>query len=485
MTLNIRKMHRLYLLLIIIVSFSFSSCKEKETSPPNIVWLIAEDLSPDVGCYGNNDISTPNIDKLTINGTKYENAFASGSVCSPSRSAFITGLYQTSIGSNFHRTMKRNMYRLPESIKTLPQYFYDAGYFVDYNGKFDLNFKSSDAALKNRKLEERNPEQPAFIILQTYHTHRPFHKHKNTVNPNKVSIPGYYPDHSITRQDWANYLEDVLHCDDWVGEQMKWLEDNDLLNNTIVVFFGDHGRPHVRDKQFLYDGSLKVPLVIKWFGKNEETQVIDDVVSLVDLAPTMLKAANLEVPSHMHGIDIRQEIDREFVVGARDRNGDAIDKMRCLRTKDYLFIKNFMPEIAYMQKSGYKLTNYPVYTLMKEMHKEGKLTPEQARFMKEEKPVYELYDVRSDPEQLYNIADQNPELVAEFDKKLTEWQKITNDTFPDPDLKNLPKKMRGKQEWLNGWFEKNDLPVGASDEELLEFWTNQLFKQDTVTQKED
>lgn len=452
----------------------FISC-ENVSEDPNIVWLIAEDLSPDLGCYGHPLVRTPNIDKLANQGVRFENAFASAPVCSPSRSGFITGMYQTSIGADHHDTMEKNKFTLPEGVKTLPDIFYEAGYYVDYNGKTHFNFKYEGEAIKDREWDERKKQQPFFLVLQTKHTHRPFTRDTlRPIDPEKIDLPSYYPDHEITRRDWADYLEDVQHLDDWVGEQMDWLDSNNLLENTVVVFFGDHGRPHVRGKQFLYDEGLKVPLIIVRFNKNKEQRVVKELVSLIDLAPTMLKLAGLQVPDNMHGVDILSEISRNHIFSSRSRMGDAIDKMRGIRTEDYLFIKNYMPEKPWMQLSSYKKRSYPVYTLLEVLQEKDQLTEEQAYFMAETKPEYELYNVKEDSFQLYNLADSNPELINKFKIILEKWQAETNDRFEDPDQSDLEDMIAGKRADLKKWYKDNELSENPSNEEVLDLWREKL-----------
>jgi N-sulfoglucosamine sulfohydrolase len=310
----------------------------------------------------------------------------------------------------------------------------------------------------------------------TNHTHRPFTRDTlRPIDPAAIVLPPYYPDHEITRRDWADYLEDTQHLDNWVGEQMEWLKSNKLLDNTIVVFFGDHGRPHVRGKQFLYDEGLKVPLIIAGFGKQiQNHRAAEDLVSLVDLAPTMLNLTGLKVPDHMHGLDILSKIDREYIFASRSRMGDAVDKMRSVRTKDYLFIKNFMPEKPWMQHSSYKKRSYPVYTLMEALHNKNQLTEEQAYFMADTKPEYELYAVKKDPFQLNNLAIAFPELVADFDKILETWQTETDDSFEDPDQPELQDMIAIKREELRKWYINNELSENPSNEEVLDLWRKKL-----------
>jgi len=467
---------RYSVLLLFFLVLSFISC-ERDSGMPNIVWLIAEDLSPDLACYGHPLVQTPNIDSLAVAGMRFENAYSTSPVCSPSRSGFITGMYQTSIGADYHDTMAKNKLPLPEGVRTLPDILEEAGYFIDYNGKTHFNFKYEGSAIQNRKWNERGEQQPFFLVLQTKHTHRPFTRDSlRPIDPAKIEIPACYPDHEITRRDWADYLEDVQHLDDWVGEQIDWLKSNALLNNTIVVFFADHGRPHVRGKQFLYDEGTKVPLIITCFNTScrEKNKVVKELVSLIDLGPTMLKFAGLKIPDYMHGTDILSEIKREYIFASRSRNGDAIDKIRSVRSENYLFIKNFMPEKPWMQLSSYKKRAYPVYSLLKAMHESNKLTPEQSVYMADTKPEYELYLLAEDPFQLNNIAEFNSEIVINFNNVLKEWQKETTDNFDDPDRNDLEEMIAGKRNGLKEWYLRNGLSENPSNKEVVDYWRKKL-----------
>jgi uncharacterized sulfatase len=176
----------------------------------------------------------------------------------------------------------------------------------------------------------------------------------------------------------------------------------------------------------------------------------------------------------MNGLNILSEIEREHIFASRSRMGDAIDKMRAIRTDDYLFIKNFMPEVPWMQLSSYKKRSYPVYTLLEVLHEKNQLTEEQAYFMAEAKPEYELYNVKKDPFQLKNLADANPELVTNFDKILETWQAETNDHFEDPDQSDLEEMIAGKRAGLRKWYKDNGLSDNPSNEEVLNLWKKKL-----------
>jgi N-sulfoglucosamine sulfohydrolase len=248
------------------------NCRESEMKRPNIMWLISEDTSLDLECYGNAIVKTPNINRLAAEGIKYTHTFSTCPVCSPSRSAFMTGMYQTTIGAHQHRT--RPAVSLPAQVSLITEYFRNAGYYItncssiqyDRPGKTDWNFKpNTDKPFDGSDWRDRALGQPFFAQVNFHLTHRIFERDKNRpIDPATVEIPPYYPDHPVTRRDWANYLESVQVLDRRIGKVLSRLEEDNLLDDTILFYFADHGRPHVRDKQWLYDGGIHVPLIIRW-----------------------------------------------------------------------------------------------------------------------------------------------------------------------------------------------------------------------------
>lgn len=442
---------------------------------PNIIWLIAEDLSPDLACYGEELVKTPNLDAMSASGMQFENAFASASACSPSRSGFWTGVHQTTLGADFHRTSNPNMKPLPDHIKILTEYLRESGYAIEVGGKKDLNYTFDKSVFKKDKVKEG---QPRFIVRQTYHTHRPFHHDtENPIDVNKVKVPSYYPEHPLVRADWKWYLEDVQLMDKWVGEQLAKLEAEGALDNAVVFFFGDHGRPHVRDKQFLYDGGTQVPFIIKSYGQERQTDVTK-MTSLLDLAPTALTLAGVETPDHMVGLDIFGDKEHDYLITSRSRHGDAVELMRAIRTKDYLLINNQIPGKPVMQHSSYKKVRYPVYNLLNLMYENDELTAEQKRIFFEAKPEFELYDVNADPENITNIAAVNKKLVKKMNSKLKKWQDECDNSQTDPDQGVLKEKFASKDAWLEGWLKSVNLSESASNEEIVNYWTSQLCPEE-------
>ncbi len=219
-----------------------------QANRPNILWILAEDLSPDLGCYGESLAQTPNIDRLASEGVRFTNAFTTAPVCSAARSALHTGMYQTSIGAHNHRSHRQDGYRLPDGVRLITDYFRDVGYFtanikritntLKGAGKTDFNFKV-EKPFDGDDWDQLKSSQPFFAEINFPEAHRKFKKlDENPTDPADVVLPPYYPDHPITREDWALYLDTIGHLDRKVGAVLKKLEDDGLADNTIVIFMG-------------------------------------------------------------------------------------------------------------------------------------------------------------------------------------------------------------------------------------------------------
>ena len=426
------------------------SAHAAEGKAPNILWLDTEDLSPDLGCYGTPLVKTPNIDRLASEGIRFTNAFVSGPVCSASRSAVVTGMYQTSIGLHHHRSNRQKT--LPDNIKLFTHYLCDAGYFTcngqaltgpraraDQQGKLDYNFKMSfNEAFDGTDWSQRKPGQPFFAEVHFSEAHRTFHKDVDSpINPDDVEVPPYYPDHPITRLDWALYLETIQNLDKKIGKILRRLEDEGLADSTVVFFWGDHGRAMVRGKQFLYEGGIRIPLIVRWPGRIQPGTVSDELVSAVDFAPTWLTLAGAEVPDYMEGQDFLSSDapGRDCIFAARDRCDETDDRIRCVRTKRHKYIRNFFPERPYTYFNAYKKKQYPVLTLMEMLNARGELSPEQARFMAPTRPAEELYDLQHDPHEVHNLADsaEHQGILEELRGKLDAWIADTGDKGEIPE----------------------------------------------------
>jgi arylsulfatase A-like enzyme len=423
----------------------------------NFLWLIAEDLGPQLACYGTKEVWTPNLDKLAADGVRYTH-FYNGHVCSPSRSAFMTGMYATTIGAHQHRSHRKDGYKLPEGVRVLTDWLRPAGYFTANlvtlpascgfkgSGKTDWNFSYEGQPFDSKDWSDLKAHQPFYAQLNFKETHRTFGGPQKA-DPAKVEIPPYYPDHPVTREDWARYLDDVSELDRKVGQVLQALEQDGLAGNTVVVFFGDNGQAHVRGKQFCYEEGLHVPCIVRWpkqvpppAGFKPGT-VDGGLRHAIDLAPTMLALAGAPLPPKMEGrpfLGAQAAPPREFVFGYRDRCDETAMRIRSVRDARYRYIRNFTPEVPFLEPNAYKERQYPVWNLLKELHAQGKLTPAQAFLCQPRRPDEELYDMQADPWEINNlVGSKQPEHLAALQRlraALEQWIKDTNDQgqYPEP-----------------------------------------------------
>ncbi|MEM1228510.1 MAG: sulfatase [Planctomycetota bacterium] len=452
-------------------------------APPNIVWIIADDLGPELGCYGYGDVATPNLDRLAASGRMYTQAFSTAPVCSASRTAFQTGRYQTTIGGHHHNT--RDKRELPGSVSPVTELMREAGYFV-CNGrgvaddlrtaKSHFNFVYQDSTFfDGHDWSQREPGQPFFAQVQIKEPHRA-HVPSKRPRPDAV-IPPYYPDHAVTRADWANYLASIEVLDRKVGAVMNRLEAEGERENTLVLFFGDHGRPHVRGKQWLYDGGIHTPFIASWPSCLDGGGVESGLVSLLDAMPTTLAAAGVAIPDGLVGMDLLADVweGHEQVFSARDRCGDAADRIRAVRTADLKYIRNYQTDVPYMQHSGYKKLAYPVATLMKVLHADGKFD---SPFMASTRPREELYDLTEDPHELTNLAEdpRYAEQLAKLRHAVEQWVIDTGDRgeIDESETVDMHAVMLEKRNYYERAMRKRGLDPEIADRDYLAWWVEQL-----------
>ncbi len=471
-----------YLSLFIILLFF--SCKDEKLAKtesvkkPNILWIVAEDLSPFLGCYGDsiNKGHTPVIDKLASNGVLFKRAYTTAPVCSAARSAIITGVMQTTTGTHNHRSSRytedsivpQNLrILLPKDMKTIPELMKNAGYFTFNSGKDDYNFHYDRTALydvgtkknykpgmngwqgnhaidymtvKNYVWNARpNKDQPWFGQVQIMGGKKDFKyvREGEKLAPNDVPLPPYFPDIPSQREAWTTHYNANRGSDVTVENILKQLEADGELENTIIFFFSDHGSPtSLRHKQFCYEGGMLVPLIIK--GNHPLLQpgvVRNDLVSLLDVSATTLAMGQAQMPAYLDGKNLFEKTynENEYVIGARDRCDYTIDRIRTVVSEDFRYIKNFFPNRPMMQ-AGYR-DNKPIVLDLKKAHKEGKLTSYQEKHWFGERPVEELYDLKADPHQINNLA-KDPEfhkILVDHRTVLENWIKETDDKGQYPE----------------------------------------------------
>jgi len=447
--------------LTLLFALVASASPAHAAGKPNFLWLIAEDFGPELACYGTKQVFSPNIDALAASGMRYTRAYSTAPVCSASRSAFMTGMYQTTIGAHNHRSHRDDGYQLPAAVKVVTDWFRDAGYYTANlkelpesfgfkgSGKTDWNFSHDGKPFDGAAWNELKSHQPFVAQINFQETHRKFHAPKKA-DPRLVEIPPYYPDHEITRNDWAQYLDAASELDRKVGVILAQLKADGLADNTVVIFTADHGQAHVRGKQFCYEEGLHVPLVIRWPSGMTPPKdykagaVTDRFVESIDIAPTILGLGGAPKPQGMQGrafLGDRSEAPRKYVFGARDRCDETVFRLRTVRDDRYRYIRNFTPDRPFLQPNDYKERSYPVWNLLKELHAQGKLTPAQEFLCQPTMPAEELYDLEADPHEIRNLADsEDPAHVAKLKELrgvLETWIEDTNDqgrTLEPPEL---------------------------------------------------
>ena len=411
---------------------------------PNVIWIVAEDFSPNLGCYGDPDAITPNLDAFAKQSARFTRAFTHAPVCAPSRSGLITGQYPTTLGSHHMRS----------KLTTPPPLFVDylrkAGYFIAWPGKTDFNFDpppnwadSTKDWVKNSNVLPK--DKPFFAYHNIGVTHESqtrashFQYSRNTArlkpeqrhDPARVKLPPYYPDTWEVRNNVAVYHDNATAMDYVVGDILKMLDDRKLSENTIVFFFGDHGWGLSRGKRWLYDSGTRVPLLIRWPGIIPSDGVRDDLVCFLDFAPTLLSLAGADIPKAMPGRVIlgdKAQSAPKYVYSARDRMDESYDRIRSVRGERYRYIRNYHPELPYAQWINY-MDEMPIMRTWRRLAFEENLNETQKLFMSRTKPNEELYDTQADPHEIKNLGeskDHQP-VIKEMRAALDRWIQETKD----------------------------------------------------------
>jgi len=422
-------------------------------SRPNVLWILVDDISPNLSCFGETLIATPNLDQLASEGTRFTRAYVSGPICSPSRTGMLTGMYQTSMGGHHHRSGNQNnngfsVVNLPAAVRTVPELFKAAGFYTSHMGKTDENFARSglwDKAYKPPAL----PRKPDYRQLWAGRGGKPFFaqmslmgpKNKkvagpNPVDPDDVVLPPYYANDPALRNNWAQYLNSIERTDYEVKDALDALRADNLFNNTIIVFAGDNGIAHLRGKQFLTEDGTQTPLIIRGPGV-PANQIKPELVSLIDIGPTCLALAGIAVPAAMQGRALfgAGHVPRDLVFTARDRADETIDRIRAVEGPRYKYIRNYYSHKSHMQPNEYK-DGLPVTKRTRKLLKEGRLNADQRRIFDPTRPIEELYDLQTDPFELNNLAlaASPPAILQTYRQSLNSWIVDSGDlgAFPEP-----------------------------------------------------
>ena len=388
---------------------------------PNILWLVSEDNGPFLGCYGDPLAHTPTLDRLASKGVLFERCFAQP-VCAPSRFTLITGMYSVTCGPAEHMRAKG---KIPSWLKGFPAYLRQAGYYTANNSKTDYNApingkEAWDASNQNAHWRKRaDAKQPFFSVFNHAVTHESclFPPEENKLDfppmdPAKVRIPPYQPDTPEMRADWARYYNHLTLMDEQIADKLKELEKDGLAENTIVFYYSDNGGVLPRSKRFLQRSGTHVPLIIyfppKWqhLAPAAPGSRIKVPVGFVDFAPTILSLAGVKIPDYMMGRAFAGPArgqPNEYAFCTRDRMDERYDMMRSLMNERYLYIRNYRPELPYVQRLTYQFQARGYQSWAREATA-VRLTPATAQFWGE-KPAEELYDLAADPDNVRNLVN--------------------------------------------------------------------------------
>jgi arylsulfatase A-like enzyme len=429
--------------LAFIASWPVTSIRAAER--PNFLVITWEDVSPHFGCYGDKLAHTPTIDRLAAEGVRFDKAFAVAGVCAPSRSAIVSARWPVSLGSQH----MRSEVKLPPDFRCFPAYLRDAGYYCINPGKTDYNFKAPadtwDVADKDGSWSHRKPGQPFVAVYNFEETHQGPSQRQSTadakraalpkkaiVTPEQVSVPGYFPDTPGVRQQLANVHNNIARADQLTGELLKKLREEGLEDDTIVIFYGDHGDGIPRIKTHLYHVSLRVPLIVKIPAKfrNKATpapgSAVDELVSLMDLGPTMLSLAGIQPPAGWDGracLGEHAQAAPRFLFGHRDRVDFSSNLQRAVHDGRWHYIRDFRPDLMPRPPSH----SFEISAILQDsrrLHRAGTFTGPQASWLEKTGIIEELYDTQTDPHCLQNLATDpaQAERLATMRGALREWQ---------------------------------------------------------------
>jgi N-sulfoglucosamine sulfohydrolase len=436
---------------------------------PNVLWISLEDTSPRFGCYGDRIARTPNLDRLAADGARFPSAFAVAGVCAPSRCTIITGMYATSVGGHQMRTSHHNPHTpelptpyqavLPHYAKCFSEYLRAAGYYCTNNDKTDYQFGTPitawDECSKRGHWRNREPGQPFFAVFNLTVSHESgmwADKGEPRTDPAAVTLPPYLPDTLECRKALARQYDHIADNDAIVGRLLRELEDDGLAEDTAVFIWSDHGEGLPRAKRWPYDAGIRVPLIVRWPGRVAAGTVDEQLVSLVDLAPTVLSICGVEPPRHLHarafvGPRAGETPPREYVFAARDRHDEFYDMVRAARDRRFKYIRHWYPQQPYLLWNDYR-NKHPVMQDLHRLHVAGELRGPQALLMQSSRPPEELYDTQSDPWEINNLA-ADPAHRATLDRlraAMDDWRATYGDMGEMSEIEMVERMWPGRKQ---------------------------------------
>jgi N-sulfoglucosamine sulfohydrolase len=462
-------------LLFILFCCLYIQAQEKTEKPLNIIWISCEDIGPILSTYGSETINTPNIDRIAAEGVKYTNAYSTVGVCAPSRFSIITGMYPARLGAHNMRTGNHNNFKAPEDVfhkldkgildkfgknvpeyevvtpsyvKLFPEYLRAENYYCVNDNKCDYQFNAPfttwDDVFGDGSYKNAPKGAPFFYVKNFYTTHESriwLRKDKPmTVNPSEVPIPDYYPDIPVVRRDIARKYSNIEALDKEVGQLLKQLETDGVLDNSIIFFWSDHGGNLLRQKRAVGNSGLHVPLLIRYPNGFRAGEVDDRLVSLMDLGPTVMSLLGIAPPEHLDGKAFAGEYEqapRKLIFGSADRFDESTDMQRSVLDGRFVYIKNFMPELPLIYRNKYR-EQIPMNAKLIALNQEKKLKGNASYIFMNTKPKEEFYDLQNDPYEVHNLADdpKYSKKIEGYRLALKDWQSEIGDKgfIPEHDL---------------------------------------------------
>lgn len=446
-------------LILFVVAFSESSPAQKR---PNILLIISDGVDPSsLPPYDNTTIKTPNLSWLAENGMVLTRMFSTYGVCAPSRTALITGMYPSSIGAMDQRNQSAHQavpylpdYETvpPPEVKCFTEYLRSAGYYCTIHPKSDFQFKSPvtawDEIGKTADWSHRKPDQPFFSIYNIYFTHESFLWKRQDkplrVDPARVSVPPYFPQHNVViRKQIARMYDNIMLMDAELGKLFNKLKEEQLMDNTIIIFTSDHNGPFPWYKREVYDRGTHIPFIVYFPDKKYVGTKDMELHSLVDMAPTILSLAGLPIPDYMQGQAFlgkaKAAHPRKYIYTARDRMDEQYDMVRAVRDKHYQYARNYDPDLTNYRDNAYRLEMPMMQEILRLKGKDSLNAPLKRWFSKKEPEV--LYDVQKDPYELHNLANDAAyaSVLIRMRAALNAWEKEIRDKgfMQEIDLINL------------------------------------------------
>lgn len=462
-------------LLFMLFCCLYIQAQEKTEKPLNIIWISCEDIGPILSTYGNKAIKTPNIDRIAAEGVKYTNAYSTVGVCAPSRFSIITGMYPARLGAHNMRTGNHNNFKFPEDVfhktnkgildtsgknvpeyevvtpsyvKAFTEYLRAENYYCVNDDKCDYQFNAPFTAWNDvfggGTYKNAPKDAPFFYVKNHYISHESriwLRKDKPlTVNPEEVTIPAYYPDIPIVRNDIARKYSNIEALDKEVGQLLDQLEADGVLDNSIIFFWSDHGGNLLRQKRAVGNSGLHVPLLIRYPDGYRAGEIDDRLVSLMDLGPTVMSLLGIKPPQHLDGRAFAgkyEQAPRKLIFGSADRFDESTDMQRSVLDGRYVYVKNFMPELPLIYRNKYR-EQIPMNAKLIALNQEKKLKGNASYIFMDTKPLEEFYDLQNDPYEVNNLAN-DPNYATKikgYRKALKDWQiEIEDKGFvPEHDL---------------------------------------------------